>query len=103
MMRFFIRFLRIEYDISDESCRIHIHCHTEDAAEVSRIERYWLDLLQLPPSCLMKTQFKKGSDTRSNVLENGICAIRIQSTELTHRIYGAIQEYGGFDNPDWLF
>jgi transposase-like protein len=103
MMQFFVRFLREEYQVADEVCRVHIHCHSDDLQEMRRIEHYWLDLLQLPESCLMKTQVKKGSDTRKNILVNGVCGIRIQSTELTHHIYGAIQEYGGFENPAWLF
>ena len=103
MMKLFMRFLREEYDVNNDMCRIHIHCHKNDSIEMNLIEQYWLDLLKLPRSCLMKTQYKQGSTTRSNILENGICGIRIQSTELTHQIYGAIQEYGGFHNPDWLF
>jgi hypothetical protein len=70
---------------------------------MQRIEQYWLQLLQLPESALSKTQIKKGSNTRKNILENGICSIRVYSTQLTHHIFGAIQEYAGFDNPDWLF
>ena len=103
MMLVFKRFLREEMDVDDENCRIHIHCHTHDSREIQRIERYWLDLLQLPDSCLRKTQIKQGSNSRKNILENGVCGLAVYSTELTHRIYGAIQEYGGFDNPDWLF
>lgn len=103
MMLIFMRFLREEMGVIDDICRIHIHCHTYNSSEIRRIERYWLDLLQLPDSCLRKTQIKQGSNTRKNVLENGVCGLAVYSTELTHRIYGAIQEYGGFDNPDWLF
>lgn len=103
MMLLFMRFLREEYSVTDDACRVHIHCHTNDFEEIRRIEEYWLDLLGLPESCLRKTQIKKGSDTRRNILVNGVCGVAVYSTELTHHIYGAIQEYGGFENPAWLF
>lgn len=103
MMRLFARFLREELDVSDGDIRILIHCHSDDPIEIKRIEQYWLELLQIPVSSLNKTQIKKGSDTRKNILANGVCSLRVFSTELTHHIYGAIQEYGGFENPDWLF
>ncbi len=103
MLNLFMRFLREETTVEDSAIRIHIHCHTHDPLEIERIERYWLDLLDLPNSCLRKTQIKKGSTTRKNRLEHGVCGIRVNSTELAQQIYGAIQEYGGFENPDWLF
>lgn len=103
MVLLYMRFLREELNISNDACSIYIHCHTHDQDEIHRIEQYWLDLLGLSESCLRKTQIKKGSDTRKNILENGVCGIAVYSTEITHQIFGAIQEYGGFDNPDWLF
>lgn len=80
-----------------------IHCHTQDATEIARIEQYWLTTLELPETALEKTQYKKGSDTRKNIHPNGLCGIRVMSVEVAQHIYGAIQEYCGFDNPDWLF
>jgi predicted transcriptional regulator len=103
MTLLFMRFLREELKVPDEKIKLLLHCHNSDTWEIQRIELYWTNLLNLPLSALSKTQIKKGSTTRKNILENGICSIRVYSTELTHHIYGAIQEYGGFDNPDWLF
>lgn len=103
MMVLFMRFLREELFVEDDRISVHIHCHTNDPDRMRGIETYWLNLLHLPDSSLRKTQVKKGSDTRMNILENGVCGIAVYSTELTHHIYGAIQEYGGFDNPAWLF
>jgi predicted transcriptional regulator len=103
MMRLFIRFLREELGVADYRISLLIHCHTDAPDEVRRIEQYWLETLNLPASALNKTQVKTGSLTRKNILEYGVCSIRVYCTELTHHIYGAIQEYGGFENPDWLF
>ena len=101
MMLLYIRFLREELGVDDSQMSLTIHCHIPE--DIERIETYWTDLLQLPKLNLCKTQIKKGSDTRRNILVNGVCGIRVSRTELVMHIFGAIQEYGGFDNPEWLF
>jgi transposase-like protein len=103
MMITFVRFLREELAVTNSEIALRIHCHTHDLNEIERIELYWLKLLDLPPSGLRKTYIKEGSSTRHNRLENGVCDIRVHRTDLVQHIFGAIQEYGGFENPDWLF
>lgn len=102
MQKLFIRFLREEFDVQDESIKVQIHCHSQDEIVQQKCKDYWLDVLDLPESSLNKIQVKKGSETRKNRLEYGICAIRLYSTQITQHIFGAIQEYGRFDNPAWL-
>jgi predicted transcriptional regulator len=99
----FMRFLREELDVKDAEIALYIHCHSTANDEIERVKQYWLDLLTLPASCIRKVLYKKGSEVRKNILKNGVCSIRVYSTDLVQHIYGAIQEYGGFDNPDWLF
>lgn len=103
MMLLFVRFLREEMQIEDAAMAIRVHCHTKDVEEIERIKNYWLTLLQLPPESYKQTYYKVGSDTRKNSLVNGVCRLTVYRTELVQHIYGAIQEYGGFDNPAWLF
>ena len=103
MMLLFMRFLREELSIAEELFSLRIHCHSQDFEEQRRVERYWLDLLQLPDTALKKTLFKQGSETSRKVLHNGICTVRVHRVEYMQHIYGAIQEYAGFDNPAWLF
>jgi predicted transcriptional regulator len=103
MMTLFIRFLREEMAVANEAMRVYIHCHTTDLQEIKQIEEYWLNLLHLPSTCLRTTQIKRGSTSRYNILQNGICGLLVSSTRLAQHIYGAIQEYGGFEKPEWLF
>jgi AcrR family transcriptional regulator len=104
MLQMFMRFLREELCVPEESITIRIHCHSEDPLRQKQVENYWLATLGLPEASLRKTLYKKGSEIVHNVLANGVCAIRVNSsTKYVQHIYGAIQEYGGFDNPDWLF
>lgn len=102
MVQFFLRFLREEFRIADTVIKLHIQCHQQSPEAVARIEQYWLQLLSLSPDCLGKTHIKVGSASRHNHLVNGICALTVCSTELVQHIYGAIQEYGGFEKPEWL-
>jgi hypothetical protein len=104
MMKLFMRFLHEELNINDSIITIKIHCHTNIPDEVKNIERYWLNTLSLPDSCLRKTIYKKGNNAITHrILRYGVCGIWINRSEIVQHILGAIQEYGGFENPDWLF
>lgn len=35
-------------------------------------------------------------------LPYGTCRLVVHSTQVVQTIYGSIQEYGGFDRPEWL-
>lgn len=99
----FMRFLREEMGVKDNEFSIYIQTHFQDPQQIREIEMYWTNLLHLPQSALRKTHIKKGSETRQNKLTNGVCGVMVGKTQLIQHIYGAIQEYGGFENPDWLF
>lgn len=103
MLRLMMRFLREEMGIQDDEIRLKIHCHFADRETQQTIEQYWIDLLQLPACAVVKTQYKKGSDFHKNILTNGVCGIAVYRSQLVQHIYGAIQEYAGFDAPEWLF
>ncbi|NJL56092.1 hypothetical protein HC928_13605 [bacterium] len=101
MMKLFVRFLRQELSVLDDDMSIVTLCYQPE--DVEKVRRYWIGQLQLSESALLTTQIKKGSEIRKNILVNGLCGIRVSDTRLIQHIYGAIQEYGGFDNPAWLF
>jgi len=103
MHKLFIRFLREELNVSDSEITIYIHCHTSDPEKMHEIEDFWLNCLNLARSNHRKTYIKKGSEIQHSILEHGVCGVGVYRTDLVQHIFGAIQEYGGFDNPDWLF
>lgn len=37
-----------------------------------------------------------------NKLPFGVCALAVYSTRAVQRVYGAIQEYAGHEEPAWL-
>ena len=39
---------------------------------------------------------------RTNKPPYATCKLVVHSTRIVQTIYGSIQEYGGFDRPEWL-
>lgn len=39
---------------------------------------------------------------RQNKLPYGTCRVTVNSTQIEQHLYGAIQEYGRFERPEWL-
>ena len=103
MLKLFMKFLRIEFELEDQDFYLNIMHHTTDEVEIERIKMYWRDWLNLSSDCGMNMQLKKGTKSRKTRYENGICQISVNSsTEILQHIFGAIQEYLGFDNPEWV-
>jgi hypothetical protein len=74
---------------------------------LGEIEDRWLRALELPRTSLRKHSLNhyptSSSGQQRNKLPYGVCTIRVRrSTALVQHIYGAIQEYGGFEEPRWL-
>jgi hypothetical protein len=85
---------------------VRCNLFADNEAEQCVIERYWLEKLRLPESSLRKSSVnvhsKYSLKKRTNKLPYGTCELRVDSTRIVQTIYGSIQEYGGFDRPEWL-
>jgi transposase-like protein len=106
MILFFARFLRICFDVPNEKLRIRCNLFANDSVAQREIEQFWLDLLGLPQASLCKSAVnvysKYSKKKRRNKLRYGTCRLAVHDTRLVHHIYGAIQEYAGFDREEWL-
>lgn len=106
MVRLFVDFLRGEYGVSDTSFRIWCNLFADHAERQYEIEQFWLDTLDLPRSCprtsTVNVYSKHSQKKRQNKLPYGTVRVCVHSTAIVQSIYGAIQEYGGFDRPEWL-
>lgn len=106
LLRLFVVFLRRCYDA--EVSRIAVSCNlfTDHLARQREIEDFWLRTLGLPRSCLRKSivnvYSKYSKKKRKNKLPYGTCKVAYSDTRTVQSIYGAIQEYAGFDRPAWL-
>jgi hypothetical protein len=104
MHRVFLRFLRAS-GVRDEHVALTVNCFLNNGLSLAEIEEWWLRRLGLPPSCLRAASVNRPSSAsrwRRNVHLYGTAALCVHSTALVQSIYGAIQEYGGFERPEWL-
>jgi len=107
LLAFFVRFLRLCFEVEPTDLSISLNVYTTNGLTIEAIENDWLGTLDLPQSCLRKHQLNhfptSTSGRKKNKLPYGVCTLRVlRSTHLVQHIYGAIQEYGGFDEPAWL-
>ena len=106
MLVFFRRFLVESLDIEASQLSLRLHVYLDNGLGIEEIEQYWLDLLGLPRSCLRKHAINplptSSSGRKKHKLPYGVATLTLHSTEAVQHIYGAIQEYAGFDEPRWL-
>lgn len=106
MVRFFIRFLREAFGVRPEQIAIACNLFADHEERQREIERFWFDLLELPEQCLRRSTVNRYSryskKKRKNKLPYGTCRVCVYSTEIVQAIYGSIQEFAGFDRPEWI-
>jgi len=106
LLSLFARFLRRNFDVKDEVFRLHCHLFADHLERQQKIEEFWLTTLGLPESCLRKsvvnTYSKYSKKLRKNKLPYGTCKLVVNRTQIVQTIFGSIQEYGGFERPEWL-
>ena len=106
MLAFFRRFLVEAMAIERDEIVMSINVYTNNGMTIEEIERYWLDLLELPRRSVRKHMVNhmptSSSGQARNKLPYGVVTLNVHSTWMVQHLYGAIQEYAGFDEPAWL-
>ena len=106
LLRLFARFLRHYFDVPDEKFRVKCNLFADHLERQRDIEQFWVDKLELPRSCLTKstvnTYSRSSKGTRQGKLSYGTCRLTVCDVRIAQHLYGAIQEYGGFERPEWL-
>jgi DNA-binding transcriptional regulator YdaS (Cro superfamily) len=106
LIAFFASFLRVHFEVPSQQMTLSCNLFADHLERQREIEDHWLTRLQLPRTCLRKTTVnvysKYSKKKRTNKLPFGTASLRVHSTKLVQTIYGSIQEYGGFDRPEWL-
>jgi hypothetical protein len=106
LMRFFATFLKLSFGVGRADVTVNFNVYLNNGLTIEEIEDYWLDVLDLPRECLRKHIVDylptSSSGQKRHRLPYGVCHLRVHDTRIVQHIYGAIQEYGGFDEPRWL-
>lgn len=106
MVRFFRNFLTRCFDVPDDRFRLSLHVYLGNGLSLAEIEHRWTEALELPGSCARKHRVNplptSSSGRRTNKLPLGVATLKVHNTAIVQHIFGAIQEYGGFEEPRWL-
>jgi transcriptional regulator with XRE-family HTH domain len=106
LLETFLDFLRICYGVPSEAVTFSVNCFLGNGLSLAEIERWWLERLSLPPTCLRRATVNRPSSAsklrKGHVLPYGTGRLGLHSTDVIQSIYGAIQEYAGIDRPEWL-
>ncbi len=104
--RLFVTFLNAYFDVGNRKVRVWCNLFADHMVRQREIEGFWLQVLDLPSDCLRKSTVNRYSRCskrkRTNALPYGTCRIIVHDTAILQHIYGAIQEYAGFERPEWL-
>lgn len=103
LLKFFKQFLQENFNLSKKDFVITINYYTNNGLTKEDIENYWLTELDLDRSCLRKGQENNKPRSSTNSIRHnkhpyGMCCLKINNTKIVQHIYGAIQEYVGFNN-----
>lgn len=106
LLSFFADFLREHFSVRDEVFRVYCNLFPDHLDHQHEVEQFWLTTLGLPSTCLRKSvvnRYSKYSQKkRKNKLPYGTCKLVVHRTRIVQTIFGSIQEYGGFERPEWL-
>jgi hypothetical protein len=93
------------FDLSAE-IRITCHLYADHLDKQCEIERFWLEALDLDETSLRKSvvnvESKYSKRKRLGMLPFGTCRVVVSRTRVVQSIFGAIQEYAGFQREGWL-
>jgi hypothetical protein len=106
VLRLFVRFLRECFGVRDEQMALTCNLFADHHERQHEIEQFWLEMVSLPDTSLRKSTVnvysKYSQKKRRNKLPYGTTRVVVHSTHVAQAIFGAIQEYGGFERPEWL-
>lgn len=106
MLRLYKRFLVECFDLTATEMSVRLNVYLGNGRTIDQVEEFWLTTLTLPRSCLRRHVIDhfptSSSGSRPNRLPNGVCTLQVCRTSVVQHIFGAIQEYAGFDEPRWL-
>jgi hypothetical protein len=107
LLRLFRRFLRECFEIEADHLTFSVNVYLNNGLSIVQVEEHWLRELSLTRDCLRSHQINRKpaptSGVKRNKLPYGVGRLSVtKSTWLIQHIYGAIQEYGQFEEPRWL-
>lgn len=104
----FLCFLRKYFNIPNNKIAISVNCYLDHGLSIDQIYNYWIDALELKDCVINKASIRDplrssfSSGKKTSKLKYGVLRISTGNSQILQHIYGAIQEYCGFQNELWL-
>jgi transcriptional regulator with XRE-family HTH domain len=106
VLKLYVRFLKQCYGVPAGRMALAVNCYVGNGLGPSEIVDWWLRELDLPACCARSPVVNRPSPAsrfrRGHVLPYGTARLNVYSTFVVQSIFGAIQEYAGFERPEWL-
>ena len=106
MLSFFIGFLKKYFKIKKEDIKLSFQFYSNNGKSVHDVKRYWIEGLKLPESCFKRytidKRYERAPGRKKGKAPYGIGRIVINNVRIKQAIFGAIQAFIGFEEPNWI-
>jgi transposase-like protein len=109
LLKLFLQFLRLEFNIKDDEITLRLVCYSNNGLSVEEMRDFWLNSLNLPISCMRQivvdrfpTSSSKASRKKGK-LPYGTMELVVGRTDVVQQIFGAIQKFGDFKRESWIW
>lgn len=106
LVKLFCRFLTEALCVPAQNLRVSLNVYLNNGLTIEEIEAHWMAVLGIERSCFrthsLDARPTSSSGRRRNKLPYGVCTVQVHRTRVVQHIFGAIQEYGGFEEPRWI-
>ncbi len=105
MLKLFVLFLTECYAVVPEKICLSVNCFLNNGLSIRGDSRLLALAARAPGSVLREpiiNRSPRSSSRQKNTLLYGTARAVVHSTSIVQSIYGAIQEYSGLDQPEWL-
>ena len=107
LLKFFLIFLKTYFNVQKKDITFNFQWYSGNGLTQEEVKNFWLKKLDLEESNLRKAYIDYrptlNLGRKTGKCLYGVGRININSTEILHKIYGAIQEFAGFEHAKWLF
>jgi len=107
LLKLFLKFLYNYFDVKKEEISVFLQYHVDDGQTNEYYENFWLKELNLTKENLCKSNIDHRPRTsvhkgKGRKCLYGCCTVFVYRTDIVQKIYGGIQEIGGFEKENWL-
>lgn len=106
MLKFFINFLRKYFNVTNKNITFCFQWYSNNTLKFSDVKKYWIKTLNIEEKnfrkCYIDYRPIKNIGKKIGKCPYGIGRLTVNSTEIVQMLFGAIQEFIGFNNESWI-